>query len=97
MVRPSARAPCQVHTPNQTSPRCIEDDRHHPPLVIRGCYWPTLTADVRRWLANCPDCELEKARQSAAHGLFSARPYDAPRSGWAKDFQEQGRALARET
>ena len=60
-------------------------------------YWPTITTDVRTWLANCPDCELEKARQSAAHGLFSARPYDAPRSRWAMDFQGQGLALTGET
>jgi hypothetical protein len=64
-----------------------------------SCCWPTITTDVRGWLANCPDCELEKARQSAAHGLFSARPrrHDAPRSRWAMDFQGQGLALTGET
>ena len=60
-------------------------------------FWPSLAADVRRWLANCPDCELQKARQAAAHGLFTARPWDAPRSRWALDFQGQGTAITGET
>ncbi len=38
--------------------------------LLRGHYWPTLRGDVRRWLHNCPDCEIEKARQNQAHGLF---------------------------
>jgi len=53
-------------------------------------YWPTLTSDTRRVLRDCPGCELEKARQTKAHGLFSARPYETPRTRWAMDFQGQG-------
>jgi hypothetical protein len=60
-------------------------------------YWPKMAFDVRKILTNCPDCELEKARQVAAHGLFSARPSDAPRSRWAMDFQGQGTASSGET
>jgi len=60
-------------------------------------FWPTLRADVKRILDNCPDCELEKARQSTSHGLFAARPFDAPRSRWAMDFQGQGLADSGET
>jgi hypothetical protein len=32
----------------------------------------------------------------AAHGLFSARPFDAPRARWAMDFQGQGKARSGE-
>ena len=60
-------------------------------------FWPTLRADVKCILDNCPDCELEKARQSTSHGLFAARPFDAPRSRWAMDFQGQGLADSGET
>jgi hypothetical protein len=64
--------------------------------LLRGYYWPTLRVDVRRWLHNCPDCEIEKARQNQAHGLFRARPYDAPRTRFAMDFQGQGLATTGE-
>jgi hypothetical protein len=60
-------------------------------------FWPTLQSDTRKILKNCPDCELEKARQMSAHGLFSARPFDSPRSRWAMDFQGQGKATSGET
>jgi transposase InsO family protein len=53
-------------------------------------FWPTINADTKRVLADCPGCELEKARQQKAHGLFSARPYETPRTRWAMDFQGQG-------
>jgi hypothetical protein len=59
--------------------------------------WPSLAADTKRWLADCPDCELEKARQNTAHGTFSARPFDAPRARCAMDFQGQGLAITGET
>jgi hypothetical protein len=60
-------------------------------------FWPSLAADTKRWLADCPDCELEKARQNTAHGMFSARPFDAPRARYAMDFQGQGLAISGET
>jgi hypothetical protein len=60
-------------------------------------FWPTMKSDVTKTLKDCPDCELEKARQQTAHGLFSARPHDAPRSRWAMDFQGQGTAITGET
>ena len=60
-------------------------------------YWPTLKADTTRWLKDCAQCELEKARQNTAHAMFSARPQDAPRARWAMDFQGQGLADSGET
>jgi hypothetical protein len=46
---------------------------------------------VRSWLANFPDCELEKPRQSAARGLFSARPSKG--QGLASTGETQALAL----
>jgi hypothetical protein len=60
-------------------------------------FWPTLKRDVWKWLADCPECELNKARQNTAHGLFSAHPSHAPRAKWCMDFQGQGTALTGET
>ena len=66
-------------------------------LLKRSYYWPTLKRDVRKWLEDCPACELNKARQNTAHGLFSALPSHAPRARWCMDFQGQGKALTGET
>jgi hypothetical protein len=60
-------------------------------------FWSSLTSDCAKTLADCPDCELEKARQNTAHGMFAARPFDAPRSRFAMDFQGQGLATTGES
>ena len=66
-------------------------------LLRRSYFWPSMKKDVRRILSDCPTCELNKARQNTAHGLFSALPVYAPRSRWCMDFQGQGKALTGET
>ncbi len=66
-------------------------------LLRRSYYWTTMKKDVRQLLADCPTCELNKARQNTAHGLFSAQPICAPRARWCMDFQGQGTALTGET
>ena len=65
--------------------------------IAKTYFWPKLVSETRRVLNDCPDCELEKARQATAHGLFAARPHDAPRARWAMDFQGQGLADSGET
>jgi hypothetical protein len=60
--------------------------------LCRSYYWLALRTDTRRILNDCPECEVEKARQNQAHGLFRSRPHDAPRSRYAMDFQGQGTA-----
>ena len=60
--------------------------------LSKSYYWPSLSNDCRKILRDCPVCEIEKARQHQAHGLFRARPHDAPRSRYAMDFQGQGKA-----
>jgi transposase InsO family protein len=66
-------------------------------MIRRSYFWTTMKRDVRKWLEDCPECELNKARQNAAHGLFSAHPSYAPRARWCMDFQGQGTALTGET
>ena len=65
--------------------------------ISRTFFWKSLKADTRKILSDCPECELEKARQKSAHGLFSARPHDAPRARYAMDFQGMGTAVTGET
>jgi transposase InsO family protein len=65
--------------------------------LLKSYYWPTLRKDTRRILTDCPECEVEKARQQEAHGLFRARPNEAPRARYAMDFQGQGTAITGET
>jgi hypothetical protein len=66
-------------------------------LLRRSYYWTTMKKDVRQLLADCPTCELNKARQNTAHGLFSAQPICTPRARWCMDFQGQDTALTGET
>jgi hypothetical protein len=65
--------------------------------LLRSYFWPSLRKDTRTALNDCATCEIEKARQNLAHGLFRARPNEAPRSRYAMDFQGQGTALSGET
>jgi transposase InsO family protein len=66
-------------------------------MLKQSYFWPTMKTDVRKILADCPECELNKARQQTAHGLFSAMPVQAPRARWCMDFQGQGHSLTGET
>jgi hypothetical protein len=59
-------------------------------LLRKAYFWVTMKRDVRKWLEDCPQCELNKARQNTAHGLFSPLPVHAPRARWCMDFQGQG-------
>ncbi len=64
--------------------------------LLKSYFWPSLRTDARKLLKDCPICEVEKARQHHAHGLFRARPHEAPRSRYAMDFQGQGTAVTGE-
>jgi hypothetical protein len=46
--------------------------------LAQSYYWPTMASDCRKFLADCPGCELEKARRNEAHAMFSAAPTTAP-------------------
>jgi transposase InsO family protein len=104
------RAPASSNPIIIVPPSCQEllvRDTHHKmfhlsspkifALLRRSYFWGTMKRDVRQWLEDCPQCELNKARQNTAHGLFSALPIYAPRARWCMDFQGQGTALTGET
>ncbi len=43
-------------------------------VMERSYYWPSLRKQTRSVLVDCPECEINKARQKSAHGLFRALP-----------------------
>jgi hypothetical protein len=57
----------------------------------RSYFWLQMKKDTRKILANCPECEVNKARQNTAHALFHATPIHAHRARWCMNFQ--GREL----
>lgn len=55
--------------------------------ALRNSYfWKNMSRDVKLFLLECTDCIEIKGRLALAHGLFSAREYDAPRVFWAIDY-----------
>jgi transposase InsO family protein len=66
-------------------------------ILKRSYFWPNMKRDTRKILENCPECEVNKARQNTAHALFHANPVHAPRARWCMDFQGQGTAITGET
>jgi hypothetical protein len=92
-------APPRIFVPLQTREpliRFVREQMFHlghakvAERLSRSYFWPKLRGDTRKVLNDCPECEIEKARQNQAHGLFRARPHDAPRTRFAMDFQGQG-------
>jgi transposase InsO family protein len=72
----------------------------HPKVLTslaRHYFWPTMKADVRRFVEDCEHCENEKAKRRLAHGMFSGHHTDKPRSRYTMDFQGQGQATSGET
>jgi hypothetical protein len=65
--------------------------------LARHYFWPSMKADIRRWLADCAECENEKGKRRLAHGLFAGHTTTKPRSRYSMDFQGQGLALTGET
>jgi transposase InsO family protein len=66
-------------------------------ILKQSYFFPDMKKWVRKWLEDCPDCELAKARQNTAHALFHSTPVHAPRARWCMDFQGQGTATTGET
>ncbi len=63
----------------------------------RSYFFPAMKTQTRKLLEDCPECELNKARQQTAHALFHSAPVHAPRAKWCMDFQGQGTAATGET
>ncbi len=73
---------------------------HHAKVFAalkRSYFWPDVKKDTRKVFEDCPECELNKVRQTTAHALFHAAPVYAPRARWCMDFQGQGTAASGET
>ncbi len=65
-------------------------------VLKRSYFWPHMKRDTRKILENCPECDVNKARQNTAHALFHSTPIHAPRARWCMDFQGQGTAAETE-
>jgi transposase InsO family protein len=65
--------------------------------LARHYFWPKMSADIRRCIADCEICENAKAKRRLAHGLFHGTTTDRPRSRYSMDFQGQGTADSGET
>ncbi len=65
--------------------------------LARHYFWPSMRADIRRWLADCTECENEKGKRRLAHGLFADHATTEPRSRYSMDFQGQCQAITGET
>jgi hypothetical protein len=68
-------------------------------LLKQSYFFPNMKQLTRKWLEDCPECELNKTRQNTAHALFYSALVHAPRARWCMDFQGQGtdRNLSGET
>ncbi len=56
----------------------------------RSYVWPDMKKQTRNVLADCPECELNKARQNTAHALFHATPIYAPVPDGVWIFKDRG-------
>ncbi len=95
---PPGRTPTVV-VPNSCQELLIRDAHarmHHLnhakvyAVLKRSCMFPSIKQKIRTLLEDCPECELNKARQNTAHALFHSAPVHAPRARWCMDFQGQG-------
>jgi hypothetical protein len=48
--------------------------------LARHYHWPSMKADVRRFLNDCEYCENERAKRRLAHGMFAGHNTTKPRS-----------------
>jgi transposase InsO family protein len=72
----------------------------HPKILTslaRHYHWPSMKADVRRFIQDCEHCENEKSKRRLVHGMFSGHNTTKPRSRYSMDFQGQGKATSGET
>ena len=60
--------------------------------LAKHFHWPNLRTDVRRWVTQCPSCQLLKAKRRKAHNHFRAKPEHKPRTAYAMDFYGVGQS-----
>uniref|UniRef100_A0A3B1KH50 Gypsy retrotransposon integrase-like protein 1 n=1 Tax=Astyanax mexicanus TaxID=7994 RepID=A0A3B1KH50_ASTMX len=55
-------------------------------LVRRRCYWPGMSADVKRWCRECERCQVSKDAQPVAHSFMGHLLASRPNEILAMDF-----------
>jgi hypothetical protein len=54
--------------------------------LAKDYYWPGMAAPVKKVLAECEECALNKATRNLSHGLWRSIRPDAPFTIWGIDF-----------
>ena len=49
-------------------------------------FWKAMSRDVKMWVEQCEKCFLAKRKRNLAHGQFSVRRTDGPRTAWLLDY-----------
>jgi hypothetical protein len=50
--------------------------------------WPGMYKDMKRWLEECDECPLAKAKKNIAHNQYSPLEFKKPRNAYGIDFYE---------
>lgn len=48
--------------------------------------WPKMLSDLYKWLAECPECPLAKAKRNIEHNQYSPIEWRKPRNAYGVDF-----------
>ena len=48
--------------------------------------WPRMLSDLYKWLAECPECPLAKAKKNIEHNQYSPTEWRKPRNAYGVDF-----------
>ena len=48
--------------------------------------WPSVIGDITKWIKECPDCPLAKAKRNIKHNQYNPTQYRKPRNAYGIDF-----------
>jgi hypothetical protein len=99
LVFQSAAAPVSLDRCPVVLPRALVEETIHyvhrdlnharagrlAPYIAQRYWWPTVTADVTRFLRDCHFCLVAKARRVMKHGRYSSMKLDSPHQGYGVD------------
>ena len=54
--------------------------------ISRKYIWPKMSTDILKWVTQCKDCPLQKAKKLIAHSQYSPTEWRKPRSAYGVDF-----------
>ena len=49
-------------------------------------FWKAMSRDIKMWVEQCAKCFIAKRKRNLAHGQFSVRRTDGPRTAWLLDY-----------